>query len=152
MLAKVIAGGGIGILSGLGMGFGYGYGVRAGYNAYKPNKSSKINSMVHSLNPVQAGAGMGLDVASRRTPPASSVLSPTEPTFMPEKRKLDSLSSEYFKKEYTNPKTGMTQSRDDIVRKGMHHGLSPKVSVHRFMHGIPPFGYHRTQKYQSRRT
>lgn len=53
-------------LSGLGMGFGYGFGVRAGYNAYNPNKSDAINKQILSLNPVEAGNGMGRDVASQQ--------------------------------------------------------------------------------------
>lgn len=53
-------------LGGLGMGIGYGFGVRLGYNAYKPNQDKAINKQVLSLNPIEAGNGMGRDVASRQ--------------------------------------------------------------------------------------
>lgn len=53
-------------LGGLGMGFGYGFGVRAGYNAYKPSKHKDINNQVMSLNPIEAGNGMGRHVAEQQ--------------------------------------------------------------------------------------
>jgi hypothetical protein len=65
-LGRMGLGIGTAALGGLGMGFGYGYGVRAGYNAWKPSKSKKINNMVLSPNPEEAGQGMGLHVAEQQ--------------------------------------------------------------------------------------
>ena len=153
MLAKIGAGAGIGLLSGLGMGFGYGYGVRAGYNAYKPNKSAAINKQIMSLNPVEAGNGMGRDIASRRVMPLS------EPNTINEKTKMDFGHSEgltgnsYFDKaEYKHPFTKMITSREAIIQTGYNHGLDPKIAIHRYQKGLYPFQTPDRLKYKNRNT
>lgn len=147
MIARGAFGAGIGVLSGLGMGFGYGYGVRAGYHAYKPSSNKNITNMVMSPEPKTAGIGMGLHTAEQ-------IHNKTPLPVTPQPSMEGDPSKGYFdQREYTNPITGMTQSRESIIRKGGMHGLSPKISLHRFQKGLHPFGKHRTQihKYTTKR-